>query len=46
MVHNSPGFGADDYRVCLKYGVINASNPPVPLDANGHYLDDISDFKG
>ena len=25
------GFGADDYEVCLKYHIITADNPPVPL---------------
>lgn len=46
VVHQSPGFGADDYNVCLRYNVIDADNPPVPLDANGNYTEMVKDFVG
>lgn len=46
VVHQAPGFGADDYRVCLKYNVIGSDNPPVPLDNDGCYTSIISDFVG
>lgn len=46
VVHAAPGFGVDDYRTCVKAGIIRADDPPVPLDENGRFLDIISDFKG
>lgn len=39
VVHCAPGFGADDYKVCLKNGLIKPDNPPVPLDANGRFTE-------
>jgi isoleucyl-tRNA synthetase len=35
VVHCAPGFGEEDYNLCLKYKVITMDNPPVPLDDNG-----------
>ena len=46
VVHAAPGFGVEDYRACVKAGIIKPDNPPVPIDENGRFLDLISDFKG
>ena len=46
VVHCSPGFGADDYRVAVKAKIVQAHDPPVPIDENGRFRDIISDFKG
>jgi isoleucyl-tRNA synthetase len=46
IVHCSPGFGADDYRVAVKAGIISPADPPVPIDENGRFKDLIADFKG
>ena len=46
VVHAAPGFGVDDYRTCVKAGIIKPDDPPVPIDDNGRYYDIISDFKG
>jgi isoleucyl-tRNA synthetase len=32
IVHNAPGHGEDDYRVCLREGIVNNTNIPCPLD--------------
>jgi len=42
IVHQAPAFGEDDYRVCLKYGIIDIKNGsesdlPCPVDANGRF---------
>ena len=46
VVHCAPGFGVEDYKVCLKNGLIRPDNPPVPLDENGRFTDQIPDYKG
>ncbi|KAJ8912420.1 hypothetical protein NQ315_006086 [Exocentrus adspersus] len=47
IVHQSPYFGEDDYRVCLAAGVITKDQDPVcPLDANGCFLPPVTDFEG
>jgi len=40
LVHLAPAFGEDDYRVCMKFGIINKELlPPCPLDENGIYTE-------
>jgi isoleucyl-tRNA synthetase len=47
VVHQAPGFGEDDYRVCLKAGIISKGTDVVcPLDANGRFLPEVPDFVG
>lgn len=47
IVHQAPGFGEDDYRVCYANGIIKkGDNIPCPLDANGFFTDRITDYKG
>ena len=46
IVHCAPGFGEEDYKVCLKHGLIESGKAPVPIDFDGKFLDIISDFKG
>ena len=47
VVHQAPAFGEDDYRVCLATNVIDKGEGiPCPLDANGIFIDPVSDFKG
>jgi len=46
VVHCAPGFGEEDYQLCLKYKVINIDNPPVPLDDNGNFTEVVADYKG
>jgi isoleucyl-tRNA synthetase len=50
VVHQSPAFGEDDFRVCVAAGVIVKKGPfievPCPVDANGCFTGDVPDFKG
>ena len=47
IVHQAPAYGEDDYRVCMKHGVIQKGGSlPDPLDANGIFLPVVSDFAG
>ncbi|EKX54118.1 hypothetical protein GUITHDRAFT_132515 [Guillardia theta CCMP2712] len=47
IVHQAPAFGEDDYRVCLKEGVIfKGEHVPCPVDADGRFTEEVSDFQG
>lgn len=46
VVHCAPGFGADDYKVCVKAGIIRPDNPVMPLDASGRFNASVPDFEG
>ena len=46
VVHCAPAFGADDYDVCVKHKIINPESPPCPIDANGLFTKEVSDFEG
>ena len=46
IVHCAPGFGADDYKACVKLGIIKPDDPPVPVDDKGMFTDKIPDYKG
>eukprot|EP00555_Chaetoceros_dichaeta_P003208 CAMPEP_0198249896 /NCGR_PEP_ID=MMETSP1447-20131203/1263_1 /TAXON_ID=420782 /ORGANISM="Chaetoceros dichaeta, Strain CCMP1751" /LENGTH=1167 /DNA_ID=CAMNT_0043934629 /DNA_START=67 /DNA_END=3570 /DNA_ORIENTATION=- len=47
IVHQAPAFGEDDYRVCLKHGVIQKGGDlPCPVDSNGLFTDEIPPVKG
>lgn len=47
IVHQAPAFGEDDYRVCLVNNIIDKGKTvPCPVDANGRFVDPVSDFIG
>ena len=47
MVHQAPGFGEDDFRVSLHYGILKKGETVVcPVDASGIFTDEVVDFKG
>lgn len=47
VVHQAPAFGEDDYRCCLAAGIIEKGvNLPCPVDANGIFTEEVSDFQG
>ncbi|KAK3103923.1 hypothetical protein FSP39_022930 [Pinctada imbricata] len=47
IVHQAPYFGEDDYRVCLKYGIITKDMKIIcPVDASGKFTEEVPDFKG
>ncbi len=43
----APGFGEDDYRVCMAAGVITkGTDVPCPVDSSGQFTSPITDFCG
>ena len=47
MVHQSPAFGEEDYRVAFEAGVINDKRlPPNPVDEQGRFTAEVPDFAG
>jgi len=47
VVHQAPAFGEDDYRVCLAHGVVTKGGAlPCPVDANGRFTEQVSDYVG
>lgn len=47
VVHQSPYFGEDDYRVCLAGGVITKDQDVIcPLDASGRFTEPVKEFLG
>ncbi|KAM4613485.1 isoleucine--tRNA ligase, cytoplasmic [Polymixia lowei] len=47
VVHQAPYFGADDYRVCMEYNVIQRDQAPIcPVDASGCFTSEVTDFVG
>ncbi|XP_065901118.1 isoleucine--tRNA ligase, cytoplasmic-like isoform X2 [Dysidea avara] len=47
VVHQAPGFGEDDFRVCTHYGVIRKDEQVVcPVDETGCFTSQVTDFKG
>ncbi|NXI48488.1 SYIC protein, partial [Galbula dea] len=47
VVHQAPYFGADDYRVCMDFKIIQKDSLPVcPVDASGCFTAEVPDFAG
>jgi len=47
IVHQAPAFGEDDYNACASEGIIKRGEEILcPVDGNGHFTKDVSDFKG
>ncbi|EAW07459.1 isoleucine--tRNA ligase ILS1 [Aspergillus clavatus NRRL 1] len=47
IVHQSPAFGEDDYKVAMDGGVISETRlPPNPVDATGCFTAEVRDFEG
>ncbi|XP_054583697.1 isoleucine--tRNA ligase, cytoplasmic isoform X3 [Eptesicus fuscus] len=47
VVHQAPYFGADDYRVCMDFNIIQKDSVPVcPVDASGCFTAEVTDFMG
>ncbi|XP_016892283.1 isoleucine--tRNA ligase, cytoplasmic [Cynoglossus semilaevis] len=47
VVHQAPYFGADDYRVCTEYSIIQKDQAPIcPVDASGCFTSEVTDFAG
>ncbi|XP_058844486.1 isoleucine--tRNA ligase, cytoplasmic-like [Acipenser ruthenus] len=47
VVHQAPYFGADDYRVCMDYNIIQKDSVPIcPVDSSGCFTAEVADFVG
>lgn len=47
VVHQAPGFGEDDFRVCMGYGIFKKGDSVVcPVDASGLFTAEVTDFSG
>ncbi len=47
VVHQAPGFGEDDFRVCLRFGILKKGEGVVcPVDATGRFTAEVTDFQG
>lgn len=46
IVHCAPGFGEEDFKVCVNRGVIDSAHPPCPVDNNGFITAPVSDYEG
>ena len=47
VVHQAPGFGEDDFRVCLQYGIIQKGDQVIcPVDASGRFTAEVNDYQG
>ncbi|OWR44567.1 putative isoleucyl tRNA synthetase [Danaus plexippus plexippus] len=47
IVHQSPYFGEDDFRVCLAAGVITRDQEMIcPVDASGRFTEPVKEFLG
>ena len=44
VVHNAPAFGEDDYRVCLREGIITVEDVPCPIDDSGKFTAPINEY--
>jgi len=43
IVHQAPGFGEDDNRVCLRENIISQKVIPCPIDHAGRYTKEVAD---
>lgn len=46
IVHTAPAFGDEDYKICVRYGVIDPADPCVSIDESGLFLPIVKDFAG
>ena len=47
VVHQAPGFGEDDFRVCLHNWIFQKGSAVVcPVDASGRFTSEVTDFSG
>ena len=46
VVHCAPGFGEEDYKVCLENGLVEPGKLVMPMDDDGKFLPVVSDYAG
>ncbi|KEG15216.1 putative isoleucyl-tRNA synthetase [Trypanosoma grayi] len=46
VVHQAPGFGEDDYRICIANGILTKEEVLCTVDENGEFTSEVKDFSG
>ena len=46
IVHCAPGFGEDDYAVCIAKGIVTHGDLVMPMDDDGRFMPSVTDFAG
>jgi isoleucyl-tRNA synthetase len=46
IVHQAPGFGEDDCATCITAGLIQPGKAVVPIDSDGKFTSEVSDYVG
>lgn len=46
IVHCAPGFGQEDYKMCVREKIIDPDNPVVPLDDSGKFTNEVPPYAG
>ena len=46
IVHCAPGFGEDDYAVCIAKGLVLPGDVPMPMDDDGKFKAEIKEYAG
>ena len=47
VVHQAPGFGEDDYRICLANQVFQKNEAVLcPVDESGLFTEEVADYAG
>ncbi|ORC90317.1 isoleucyl-tRNA synthetase [Trypanosoma theileri] len=46
IVHQAPGFGEEDCRICISNGVLSKEQLLCPVDENGAFTSEVVDFSG
>eukprot|EP00730_Choanoeca_flexa_P015684 TRINITY_DN7256_c0_g1_i1.p1 TRINITY_DN7256_c0_g1~~TRINITY_DN7256_c0_g1_i1.p1 ORF type:complete len:1294 (+),score=446.59 TRINITY_DN7256_c0_g1_i1:87-3968(+) len=46
IVHNAPGHGEDDYRICMANNIVTAENVICPIDDSGRFTAEVTDYEG
>jgi len=44
IVHCAPGFGVEDYKLCVDKKIIQPDNPALPVDANGKFTKEVGKY--
>jgi isoleucyl-tRNA synthetase len=46
IVHCAPGFGEEDYKVCIEHGLVQPGNVIMPMDDDGKFKPVITEYSG
>ena len=46
IVHCSPGFGEEDYKVCTENGLVQPGKVIMPMDDDGKFMPVVTEYAG